>query len=53
MVAPRRPGDIAECYADPAKAKAVLGWEAKFDLARMCSDSARWQRNNPDGYPDE
>lgn len=53
VVAPRRPGDIAECYADPAKAKAVLGWEAKFDLARMCQDSARWQRNNPDGYPDE
>lgn len=52
-VAPRRPGDIAECYADPKKAKEVLGWEAKFDLARMCQDSARWQRNNPDGYPEE
>ncbi len=51
-VAPRRPGDIAECYADPNKAREVLGWEAKFDLARMCQDSARWQRNNPDGYPD-
>ena len=52
-IAPRRPGDIAECYADPAKAKATLGWEAKFDLARMCQDSARWQRMNPDGYPDD
>ena len=52
-VAPRRPGDIAECYADPKKAREVLGWEAKFDLARMCQDSARWQRNNPDGYPEE
>ena len=52
-IAPRRPGDIAECYADPKKAKEVLGWEAKFDLARMCQDSARWQRNNPDGYPED
>ena len=52
-IAPRRPGDIAECYADPTKAKATLGWEAKFDLARMCQDSARWQRMNPDGYPDD
>ena len=51
-IAPRRPGDIAECYADPAKAKAVLGWSAKRDLKTMCADSARWQRNNPDGYPD-
>ncbi len=52
-IAPRRPGDIAECYADPTKAKETLGWEAKFDLARMCQDSARWQRMNPDGYPDD
>ena len=52
-IAPRRPGDIAECYADPTKAREVLGWEAKFDLARMCADSARWQRSNPDGYPEE
>lgn len=49
----RRPGDIAECYADPSKAKRVLGWEAKRDLARMCEDSARWQKMNPDGYPDD
>ena len=51
-IAPRRPGDIAECYADPKKAYEVLGWRAERDLARMCEDSARWQRNNPDGYPD-
>ena len=51
-IAPRRPGDIAECYADPEKAKNVLGWVAERDLAKMCEDSARWQRNNPDGYPD-
>lgn len=51
-ISERRPGDIAECYADPAKAKAVLGWEAERDLAKMCEDSARWQKMNPDGYPD-
>lgn len=48
----RRPGDVAECYADPTKAREVLGWQAERDLSRMCEDSARWQRNNPDGYPD-
>lgn len=49
----RRPGDIAECYANPEKAERVLGWRAERDLAKMCEDSARWQRNNPDGYPEE
>ena len=48
----RRPGDIAECYADSTKAKEILGWEATRDLKAMCEDSARWQRMNPDGYPD-
>ena len=48
----RRPGDIAECYADSTKAKEILGWEAERDLKVMCEDSARWQRMNPDGYPD-
>ena len=51
-IAPRRPGDIAQCYADPAKAREVLGWEAERDLKKMCEDTARWQRMNPDGYPD-
>ena len=51
-IADRRPGDIAECYADPTKAKEVLGWTAERDLRKMCEDSARWQRTNPDGYPD-
>ncbi len=51
-IAPRRPGDIAECYADPAKAAELLGWRAERDLSKMCEDSARWQKNNPDGYPD-
>ena len=41
-IKPRRPGDIAMCYANPAKAKAELGWEAKFDLERMCKDSWRF-----------
>ena len=50
--APRRPGDIAECYADPTKAREILGWNAERDLAKMCEDAARWQKNNPDGYPD-
>ncbi len=52
-IGPRRPGDIAECYADPAKAKEVLGWTAERDLAVMCMDSARWQKQNPDGYPED
>ena len=50
QMAPRRPGDIAECYADPSKALNVLGWKAERDLAKMCEDSARWQRMNPNGY---
>ena len=46
----RRPGDVAACYADPAKAKAELGWEAKRGLDEMCEDSWRWQSGNPNGY---
>ncbi len=46
----RRPGDIAECYADPSKARSELGWEAKRDLIDMCRDVWRWQSQNPDGY---
>ena len=49
----RRPGDVAECYADPTKAYEVLGWKAERDLRKMCEDSARWQKMNPDGYPDD
>ena len=48
----RRPGDIAECYADPQKALDVLGWRAERNLQKMCEDAARWQKLNPDGYPD-
>ena len=49
-IQPRRAGDIATCYADPAKAKAELGWEAARGLDEMCADSWRWQSNNPNGY---
>ncbi|MEE1315401.1 MAG: UDP-glucose 4-epimerase GalE [Faecalimonas sp.] len=49
-IQPRRPGDIAMCYADPAKAKAELGWVAERGLDEMCEDSWRWQSNNPNGY---
>ena len=52
QIAARRPGDIAECYADPTKAFEVLGWRAERDLSKMCEDSARWQRMNPNGYED-
>ncbi len=46
----RRPGDIAVCYADCTKAKEELGWEAQYDIDRMCEDSWRWQSMNPRGY---
>ncbi len=46
----RRPGDIAECWADPAKAKAELGWQADLSLEDMCRDTWRWQSKNPNGY---
>ncbi len=49
-VKPRRPGDIAVCYADPAKAKAELGWEAENGIEEMCADSWKWQSMNPNGY---
>ena len=46
----RRPGDIAACWADPAKAKRELGWKANKTLADMCRDTWNWQKNNPNGY---
>ena len=49
----RRPGDVAQCYADPSYAKQVLGWQAEYDLDRMCEDAWRWQIQNPCGYKDE
>ncbi len=50
VIAPRRPGDIAACYADPAKATAELGWQAKYGIEEMCRDSWNWQSKNPNGY---
>ena len=46
----RRPGDIAACYADPAYAREVLGWSAEYGIDEMCTDTWRWQSNNPNGY---
>jgi len=50
VVAPRRPGDVAACYADPSRAAQLLGWRATLGLDRMCADSWRWQRMNPNGF---
>jgi UDP-glucose 4-epimerase len=49
-IAPRRPGDIAACYADPQRAIQSLGWRAERGLGAMCADAWRWQSANPDGY---
>lgn len=50
QIQPRRAGDVAKCFADPAKAAHALGWSCEYDLARMCQDSWRWQSMNPQGY---
>ena len=49
-IAPRRPGDLPTCYADPSKSWELLNWRAEKDLADMCRDSWNWQKNNPMGY---
>jgi len=49
-IKPRRPGDIATCYCNPAKAEAELGWKAQYGIEEMCRDSWNWQKNNPNGY---
>jgi UDP-glucose 4-epimerase len=49
-IAPRRPGDIASCYADPSLALAELGWKAQRGIEDMCADAWRWQSTNPGGY---
>ncbi|MBR4777807.1 MAG: UDP-glucose 4-epimerase GalE, partial [Lachnospiraceae bacterium] len=49
-ITPRRPGDIATCYADASKAEKELGWTAQYGIEEMCEDSWRWQKNNPEGY---
>ena len=50
QIAPRRPGDVAACYAEPTLARTLLGWSAQFGLERMCADAWRWQQQNPNGY---
>ncbi len=49
-IVPRRPGDVAACYADPSLAHRLLGWRAQRDLDAMCIDSWRWQSLNPNGF---
>ena len=49
-IVPRRPGDIATCYADPSKAQNELGWKARLGLVDMMRDAWRWQQMNPNGY---
>lgn len=50
VIGPRRAGDLSTVYADPGKAKQILGWQAKKTLADMCRDSWNWQSRNPTGY---
>ena len=50
VITDRRPGDVATCYADPAKSAEILGWKAEKGLAEMCRDSWAWQSKNPKGY---
>ena len=50
VIDPRRPGDIAECYADPAKALNEMGWQAQYGIEEMCASSWKWQSMNPNGY---
>ncbi len=50
QIEPRRLGDVAACFADPSKAKRLLGWEAQNGVLEMCKDAWRWQNKNPNGY---
>ena len=50
VIDPRRPGDIAACWADPSKAREELGWEAQYGIEEMCASSWKWQSMNPNGY---
>lgn len=50
QLAPRRPGDVACCYADPSLAARLLGWRAIYDLEKICADSWHWQSQNPQGF---
>ncbi|HPE15650.1 MAG TPA: GDP-mannose 4,6-dehydratase, partial [Oscillospiraceae bacterium] len=50
LIAPRRAGDIAACYADCSRAESELGWKARRSLDEMCRDAWNWQSQNPNGY---
>lgn len=50
VISPRRPGDVAAVWADPERAKVLLGWKAELGLKEMCEDTWRWQSTNPMGY---
>lgn len=50
VIGPRRPGDVAECWADPSLAYQELGWRAEFGLEKMCADLWNWQKKNPNGF---
>ena len=52
VIAERRPGDLATCYADPTKSREILGWTAKHDQTDMCRDTWNWQSQNPNGFDD-
>ena len=52
-ISPRRPGDVASVWADPERAKALLGWSASLGIQEMCEDTWRWQSTNPMGYTEE
>jgi len=52
VIGPRRPGDIAQCYADPQKALEEMGWQAALGIDEMCASSWKWQSMNPNGYHD-
>ena len=52
VIGPRRPGDLATCYADPAKSAELLGWIAQKDQNDMCRDTWNWQSKNPNGFDD-
>jgi len=50
LIGPRRPGDVGTVYANPQRARALLGWEARLGIQDMCRDAWRWQRQNPEGF---
>ena len=52
IIAPRRPGDLAEVYSSPDKSGEILGWKAEFGIEEMCRDAWRWQSMNPNGFTD-